>query len=148
MWTCPHEHIYLKNTPDGRTGTIMKTQKAQTAGERKKDLVAVNQPERATSTSKPVGSLFDDLRRRITLCAYELNVQQGYREGCAVEDWLDAEREIVSPAFSVSAGSGRSPSLCFYVGETGESSDGFCDVHSSVIAWQSRVLELINSNAA
>ncbi|WP_455378113.1 DUF2934 domain-containing protein [Petrachloros mirabilis] len=44
---------------------------------------------------------FDDLHVRITTRAYELYVQRGYREGGSLEDWLDAEREIVSRAFSI-----------------------------------------------
>lgn len=28
--------------------------------------------------------------------AYELYSERGYRHGCALEDWLEAEREIVS----------------------------------------------------
>ncbi len=36
----------------------------------------------------------DVLRARIERRAYELYVERGCREGCALEDWLDAEREI------------------------------------------------------
>jgi hypothetical protein len=39
---------------------------------------------------------FDDLCARITARAYELYVERGYREGRALEDWLDAEREILA----------------------------------------------------
>jgi len=39
---------------------------------------------------------FDDLHARIAVRAYELYVQRGYREGSALEDWLDAEREILA----------------------------------------------------
>jgi hypothetical protein len=28
--------------------------------------------------------------------AYELYVERGYRHGCALEEWLDAEREVLS----------------------------------------------------
>ena len=54
---------------------------------------------------------FDDLHAHIATRAYELYVQRGCREGGAVEDWLDAEREIVSLEFPVSASSGRGDSL-------------------------------------
>jgi len=37
----------------------------------------------------------DVLRARIERRAYELYVERGCREGCALEDWLDAEREIL-----------------------------------------------------
>ena len=36
-----------------------------------------------------------DLQTQIAMRAYEFYVQRGCREGCAVEDWLDAEREIL-----------------------------------------------------
>ncbi|MHC9061811.1 DUF2934 domain-containing protein [Nitrospira sp. CMX1] len=36
-----------------------------------------------------------DLQAQITIRAYELYVQRGHRDGCAVDDWLDAEREIL-----------------------------------------------------
>jgi len=39
---------------------------------------------------------FDDLHARIAARAYELYVQRGYREGSALEDWLDAERETLA----------------------------------------------------
>lgn len=32
----------------------------------------------------------------IAMRAYEIYVQRGHREGCALEDWLEAEREILS----------------------------------------------------
>ena len=37
----------------------------------------------------------DVLRTRIERRAYELYVERGCREGCALEDWFDAEREIL-----------------------------------------------------
>jgi hypothetical protein len=82
----------------------MKSQKAQEAGERKPHPVVVNQLGTAASSSKPArhaGPSFDDLHARITTQAYELYVQRGCREDCAVEDWLDAEREIMSREFPV-----------------------------------------------
>jgi hypothetical protein len=42
---------------------------------------------------------FDDLHARMTARAYELYVQGGYRDGAAMEHWLQAEREIVSREF-------------------------------------------------
>ena len=92
----------------------MKYQKAQEAGERKSRPVAVSQFEAAAPSSKPAYHArpsFDDLHARIATRAYELYVQRGCREGCAVEDWLDAEREIVSREFPVSSSSGRGDSL-------------------------------------
>jgi hypothetical protein len=88
--------------PDERRETIMKPQKAKEAGVRKPSPDVVNQLGTAAFSSKPTHqarSAFDDLHARITTRAYELYVQRGRREGCAVEDWLDAEREIVSREF-------------------------------------------------
>lgn len=54
------------------------------------------QEKPSTGTSAPKKPLmFDDLHVRIMVRAYELYVERGRREGCAEQDWLDAEREIV-----------------------------------------------------
>ena len=37
----------------------------------------------------------EDLHERIAARAHELYAQRGWREGGALEDWLDAEREIL-----------------------------------------------------
>ncbi|NOT23510.1 MAG: DUF2934 domain-containing protein [Nitrospiraceae bacterium] len=76
----------------------MKSQKAQAARGGKSNSIVRDQPGAAAPNSKPERPVFDDLHRRITIRAYELYVQRGCREGCAVEDWLDAEREITSHA--------------------------------------------------
>lgn len=44
--------------------------------------------------SQPVSSQ-DDVQARITNRAYELYVERGYRQGCALDDWLEAQREVV-----------------------------------------------------
>jgi hypothetical protein len=92
----------------------MKSQKTKETRESKLPLVVVNQPGTAAPTSKPVRHArpsFDDLHAHIATRAYELYVQRGCREGCAVEDWLEAEREIVSREFPASSSSGRRDSL-------------------------------------
>jgi hypothetical protein len=38
----------------------------------------------------------DDLHIMIAKRAYELHSERGYRHGSALDDWLDAEREILS----------------------------------------------------
>lgn len=38
----------------------------------------------------------DDLQALIAKRAYELYSERGYRDGSALDDWLDAEREILS----------------------------------------------------
>lgn len=42
---------------------------------------------------------FEDLHARISCRAYELYLQRGCRDGHALEDWLDAEQEIVDREF-------------------------------------------------
>jgi Protein of unknown function (DUF2934) len=88
----------------------MKLPKAQETGERKPRRVMINQAGASTpisKTSKHAQPSFDDLHAHIATRAYELYIQRGCREGCAVDDWLDAEREIVGREFPVSPGSGR-----------------------------------------
>ncbi len=41
-------------------------------------------------------AMFDDLHARIAERAYRLYIEQGCREGCAEQDWLNAEREILN----------------------------------------------------
>ena len=40
--------------------------------------------------------LSSKLRNRIATQAYALYQARGYRQGCDLQDWLDAEREILS----------------------------------------------------
>lgn len=47
-----------------------------------------------TQTALPEQILSDDLRERIAGRSYELYLARGCRQGCDVEDWVDAEREI------------------------------------------------------
>ena len=92
----------------------MKSQKAQEAEERKPHAVILNQPGATMPISTParhVPPSFDDLHAHIATRAYELYVQRGCRAGCAVEDWLEAEREIVSREFPDSSSSRRGDSL-------------------------------------
>jgi hypothetical protein len=50
--------------------------------------------DKAPGHSQPV-SPSDDLQVRIAQRAYELYAERGYRHGHALDDWLDAEREIL-----------------------------------------------------
>lgn len=43
----------------------------------------------------------DDLSSLIAKRAYELYSERGYRDGSALDDWLEAEREILSQIPSV-----------------------------------------------
>ena len=53
-------------------------------------------PRKAARQAQPT---FNDLHALITARAYELYVERGYRDGCGLEDWVDAEREILSREF-------------------------------------------------
>jgi hypothetical protein len=86
----------------------MKLQRAQEKEGRNSGAVMVQQAGATMPISKPVRHMqpsFDDLRERIATRAYELYAQRGFREGCAEEDWLDAEREIIGREFSISSDS-------------------------------------------
>ncbi|WP_455389877.1 DUF2934 domain-containing protein [Petrachloros mirabilis] len=61
-------------------------------GHRKKQDLPAAVPEIAR---EPVHSC-EDLHDRISRRACALHAERGYRDGCALQDWLDAEREIVS----------------------------------------------------
>jgi len=48
------------------------------------------------ATSAPTHATCDALYLMILERAYELHVEQGHRTGSALDDWLEAEREILS----------------------------------------------------
>ena len=50
----------------------------------------------AVVASKPSVSVCDDIQMAITKRAYDIHAARGYRDGHAVDDWLEAEREILS----------------------------------------------------
>ncbi|MDR4470772.1 MAG: DUF2934 domain-containing protein [Nitrospira sp.] len=53
----------------------------------------------AMPTSSPIDQEsqdLDELQGTIASRAYALYEERGYRHGCDLQDWLDAEREIVS----------------------------------------------------
>lgn len=49
---------------------------------------------RKESVKPQSGSPHDDVQARIADRAYALHAERGYRQGYALEDWLEAEREI------------------------------------------------------
>ncbi|MEP7151392.1 MAG: DUF2934 domain-containing protein [Nitrospira sp.] len=53
-----------------------------------------------SSQAQPVSSS-DELKALIAKRAYERHADQGYRHGCALDDWLEAEREIMSHVLPV-----------------------------------------------
>lgn len=65
----------------------------------RKGIQSIQKQESAVSEKEPVHcqpvSSYDDLQARITNRAYELYVDHGYRQGRALDDWLEAEREIL-----------------------------------------------------
>ncbi len=66
---------------------------------RQKTAESLQRQEPAVSQKEPVHSqpvsLPDDRQARITDRAYALYAERGYREGYALDDWLEAEREIL-----------------------------------------------------
>lgn len=66
---------------------------------KRKSAQSISKPEPAVSEKEPVRcqpvSPCDDLHVRIAQRAYELHAERGYREGHALDDWLEAEREIL-----------------------------------------------------
>ena len=76
----------------------MKSQTPSQRAEKQPHVPPAHQHATAASSSKPTRPLrpsVEDLHERITLRAYELYAQRGWRENGALEDWLDAEREIL-----------------------------------------------------
>jgi len=65
---------------------------------RRKDSESIQSREPAAPEKEPVHSQpvspRDDVQVRIATRAYELHAERGYRQGYALDDWLEAEREI------------------------------------------------------
>lgn len=53
-------------------------------------------PDTGGVSSKPSVSVCDDLQARIATRAHEIYVNRGRGEGYAFEDWVQAEREVLS----------------------------------------------------
>ena len=49
-----------------------------------------------TQAAIPEQIMSDDLREQIAKRAYELYLDRGCRPGCDLEDWFDAEREMLA----------------------------------------------------
>jgi hypothetical protein len=56
----------------------------------------VRSPDAVAGPSKPSVSVCDDVQVLIAKRAYELHAMREYRDGCALDDWLEAEREVLS----------------------------------------------------
>jgi len=83
----------------------MKTQTAkQTADKKPRTPLGKQGAEAAApakSSARQARPSFNDLHALITARAYEFYVERGYRDGCSLQDWIDAEREILSREFPV-----------------------------------------------
>ena len=80
----------------------MKTQTSKQATEKKQQAPVAHQSAEAAAPAKSARQArpsFDDLHARITARAYELYAERGCRDGCSLQDWVDAEREILSLEF-------------------------------------------------
>ena len=76
----------------------MKSQTSSQRAEKQPHIRSAKQHATAASLVKPQQQLrasFEDLHERIAARAYELYAQRGWREDHALDDWLDAEREIL-----------------------------------------------------
>ena len=77
---------------------MMKTSAAKEPP-RRKSVPSLQKQDQPVSEKPPVRcqpvSPCDDLHVRIAQRAYELHAERGYREGRALDDWLEAEREIL-----------------------------------------------------
>jgi hypothetical protein len=65
----------------------------------KQQLVKGKRDEKGVTTQKDnpqESALSDELQERIAKRAYELYLERGCRQGCDVEDWVDAERETLT----------------------------------------------------
>jgi len=83
---------------------MMKSQTSKETAEKMQQAPVTDQSTEATAlpkSARPARPSFDDLQARITVRAYELYAERGYRTGCALEDWVDAEQEILSREFPV-----------------------------------------------
>ena len=73
--------------------------RAEKEPRKRKSTQSIQKQESAVSEKEPVHcqpvSPCDDLQVRIAQRAYELHAERGYREGHALDDWLEAERNIL-----------------------------------------------------
>jgi hypothetical protein len=53
-------------------------------------------PAAAPEAAQDLVHYCEDLSDRISQRAHAFYVDRGYRDGCALQDWLDAEQEILS----------------------------------------------------
>ncbi|MGA6826188.1 DUF2934 domain-containing protein [Nitrospira sp. NS4] len=77
-----------------------KKTKPQAPASKPAKTAATSKPARAatsTAVHRPQRvSPCEDLQALIAKRAYELYCERGYRQGCSLDDWLEAERDILS----------------------------------------------------
>lgn len=56
----------------------------------------ITRPDTVAPPGKPSVSVCEDIQVLISKRAYELHAMRGYRDGFALDDWLEAEREVLS----------------------------------------------------
>lgn len=81
----------------------MNTQTSHQRTAKQGHILSETQSSTAVSNVKstsPAAASSEDLHARITARAYALYVQRGRRDGCALEDWLEAEQEARHGAVS------------------------------------------------
>ena len=79
-----------------RKQTMTESRSHRQHGSRSRQPTAANQPLHGQSVSE-----CDDLHARIAKRAYEIHAERGYRNGYDLEDWIEAEREIIGLGCSV-----------------------------------------------
>ena len=84
------------NAGVGGTTTIMASPKAHKPKSRSRRGKTQDLPPAAPEIAHDPVHYCEDLSDRISQRAHALYVDRGYRDGCALQDWLDAEREILS----------------------------------------------------
>lgn len=59
-------------------------------------IVKKNKPERGSDPEQPINTVdFPDRNARIAELAYYKAEQRGFQSGSELEDWLEAERELI-----------------------------------------------------
>lgn len=88
---------------DPRKETAMSTLSIRSTKLDRKTAIPPQPPARSTAQKSHPRSVSpgDDLHLLIAKRAHELYSERGYRHGSALDDWLEAEREILSQIPSV-----------------------------------------------
>jgi hypothetical protein len=84
------------NAGAGGTTMTMASPKAHKPKSRLRPGKTQDLPPAAPEVAREPVHYCEDLSDRINQRAHAFYVDRGYRDGCALQDWLDAEREILS----------------------------------------------------